>query len=255
MKGLIRKDLYCLKKDIATFLTVTIGVMIISVLFVLSTQYGNLADAKMEIYAESQIAKEFCDSAFEMVMVLTLFLPMALLGNITECFKEDKRAGFTKVLFSMPFTGKQIVGSRYLTCILFAGAGLLASLICALAVAGASEQLQLELLVGSSVSACAFFIFYMSLVLFLLYLFEADKADFIQSAPFIVFGIIGIYTYAVKIGTLPEEEMLRASIEMTDKLKTFFQKKYMILYAVSIVCFSLSYLASVKVFEKKKEAA
>ena len=43
MKGLLIKDLYCLKKQILIFIRATISVAIVSLLFILSSKYGNAA--------------------------------------------------------------------------------------------------------------------------------------------------------------------------------------------------------------------
>ena len=43
MKGLIIKDIMCLRKQLITFIYVLIAVSVISVMYVLSARYGNLA--------------------------------------------------------------------------------------------------------------------------------------------------------------------------------------------------------------------
>ena len=51
MKGLILKDIMCLRKQLTVFCYVIIGVLIVSVMFVLSTRFGNLASGAREMMA------------------------------------------------------------------------------------------------------------------------------------------------------------------------------------------------------------
>ena len=45
MKGLIIKDIFCLKKQIVTFAFIISGVVAVAVMFALSGQFGNLSTA------------------------------------------------------------------------------------------------------------------------------------------------------------------------------------------------------------------
>ena len=51
MKGLIIKDLMCLRKQRVTFCFTVLSVIVISVMFVLSAKFGNIASANQEMMA------------------------------------------------------------------------------------------------------------------------------------------------------------------------------------------------------------
>ena len=55
MKGLLIKDYYCLKKSLRSFLLLTIGVIIIGVMFALSMQHGNMAVEAAEMAEKSRL--------------------------------------------------------------------------------------------------------------------------------------------------------------------------------------------------------
>ena len=110
MKGLIIKDLYCLKKEMKLFLGVTIGSAIVSVLFLLSARYGNIANALADIQKTEMISGEELLRLTDMLALLVIYLPIALTGCVVECFKEDSKAGFGNIMFSMPVSYKKIVG-------------------------------------------------------------------------------------------------------------------------------------------------
>ena len=121
MKGLIIKDLYCLKKEIRLFIGITIGSAIVSILFLLSVRHGNIADALADIQKTEMIGSDLLLSLTDMLALFVIYLPIALAASLVECFKEDTKAEFSKVMLSMPISYKKIVGSRYVTCLLFFG--------------------------------------------------------------------------------------------------------------------------------------
>ena len=49
MKGLIIKDFYCLKKQFMNYVAVIIGLFVITIMFILSFNYGNIYIARMDI--------------------------------------------------------------------------------------------------------------------------------------------------------------------------------------------------------------
>ena len=56
MKGLIIKDLMCLRKQLIIFSYVVIAVLVISVMFVLSARFGNIALANESMMLENNIS-------------------------------------------------------------------------------------------------------------------------------------------------------------------------------------------------------
>lgn len=254
MKGLIIRDFYCLKKELLTFLAVTISVCILSVMFVLSMQYGNLADAIANIQQTEMLEAETLVSMVDMVILLAIFLPIALVSSVTECFKADRQAGFPKVLFSMPLSCKKIVGSRYLTCFLFSGVCMFASIICGALLSSVSKTMEFTKLLSTAMSLCAFALIYMSLVMLLLYLFGTEKADYIQAIPLLVMMVIGIICMAEKIEQMSETELYRETTQMMDAFRSFLEEKYLLFFAVAVFCMFLSCLLSIKIVERKREA-
>ena len=58
MTGLIRKDMYCLRKILKMFFLVTAGVITLSVLLIISARYGNIASAIQEMKEENGMGEE-----------------------------------------------------------------------------------------------------------------------------------------------------------------------------------------------------
>lgn len=247
MKGLLIKDYYCLKKEVTTFASVTLGVMVMSVMFVLSSKYGNMASAMNDIQLTEDISGDMLVSIMDTIIMLTACIPLALVGSVLECFREDERAGFSKIAFSMPVSKYQIVGSRYLTCIIFSGVCISASLFCSVVVSSVSESMHLIEMLSVTLTLFSIFLIYMSLVLGLSYLFGAKYLDLIQSVPFVgaVFGFVIKFAIVIE-----QSKDITAEFE---KAQIFFQIKYPILLMIAGSCMVISYLISVRIVEVKGE--
>ena len=247
MKGLIIKDLYCLKKEIKLFLGVTIGSAIVSVLFLLSARYGNIANALADIQKTEMISGEELLRLTDMLALFVIYLPIALVGSVVECFKEDSKAGFGKVMFSMPVSYKKIVGSRYLTCFLFLGVCIMSSTFCSLLVTSVSDSLEFIPVFKGTLCCCSVFMIYIGFVMFFLYLLGTKRADIIQSLPFLLAFFVGIIWFAMKIEDGADiMQMIRSG-------KDFFEKYGLILFGVAVLFVSVSYIASVKILEKRRD--
>ena len=97
MKGLILKDIMCLRKQLTVFCYVIIGVLIVSVMFVLSTRFGNIASGASEMLAENSMTEFEINNLATLALVLFMFLPLAVVGDVLNVFEEDSKAGFATV--------------------------------------------------------------------------------------------------------------------------------------------------------------
>ena len=254
MKGLIIKDFYCLKKEVLLYLGTTIAVCVLSVLFVLSTKYGNIADAIADIQKTEMITAESLIKMTDFMILLAIVLPIALMGCITECFKADKKADYSKVLYSFPMNCKEIVGSRYLTCIIFSGGCIVSSVFCGIIISSVSETIVFTKLLGCIISFCAGFLIYMSLVMFLLYFFEAKCADIIQAAPLLLILFLAMMKTAQRVEQIADADFEREMTGMINEIRGFLEEQFVLLGMISVASMFVSYCLSVLIMKKKKEA-
>lgn len=252
MTGLIRKDMYCLRKILKTFFLVTIGVIVLSVLLILSARGGNIATAIQDMQAENEMGEEAFYSFFKLPIWLTLFIPMAFLSMIVECFKEDRKAGFAKTMLCMPLTDVKIVGSRYLSCMVFALLGLAGSSVAAFFVSLASATFPLQELMGYVFCFSGVLLVYMSFVMFMIYLLGVEKADLIQCAPFLVLLVAIIVVVQRKLSAVAQTEVDALSIELVDSASKFMTEKFWLIYLFALVCMALSFWGSCMVMKKRK---
>lgn len=252
MTGLMRKDLYCLRKNLITFFAVTTGVIVLSVLFVISAQSGNVAEGIEEMMLENAMSEEEIFSLFKTAVCCVLCLPLAFLTMVVECFKEDYKAGFSKVLLSMPLKDREIVGSRYISCLIFTLLGMIGSGIAGVCVTLVSDSFAFEKLFPFIVTFCAVLLIYMSLCMFLLYLFGAERADLIQCVPFVMLFILVMIFFQVKSAGMTAEELDIFLERLLEQLKNFSVKTSICFLAASLCCMTVSFFGACSIVKRRR---
>lgn len=255
MKGLLLKDYYCIKHNLISFLCLTIGVIVIGVLFAVSIHYGNMADVVATMVAEEGMTAESVYDLFRLGVWLVLLIPMAYVGNVTDCFKADQSANFGKQIFSMPVNPVQMVGARYLACLLYAGLSFAGSFFAAICVSCATNQYPLSELLAVTITFGAALLIYLSIVMMLLYLFGTRYADTILAVPLLIVMIVGGVYIVMKLEHLggAQEDALMSNI--WGSIKGFLTQYAGILCVIALVILILSFFASVKIVEKRRAKA
>lgn len=255
MKGLIIRDLYCLKKSIKLLLAVTAGVVLLAVLFVISTRHGNIASGVVSMRADDPEAAEQMFGMFEVGIWVTLAVPLAFIANVTDCFKEDHRADFQKFLFTMPVKYSAVVGSRYITCLLFALVSYVGSMIAAFLVSLASDTYKFSELAAIVSVVASVFVVYAALVLLLMYIMGSSRADLVQIIPFVAIGVVVYAIFVRKMLSMDDAQldaMMANMGEMLDKAKDTMMNYGVVSLLGALLILGLSYLLSVYVMNHKK---
>lgn len=247
MVGLIYKDIYCLKKNIKLFVVITLGVIVLSVLLILSMQYGNI----QTFLSTEEITEEEFFSLFQAAIWCVLILPIAAATMITDCYKEDKKASFSKCLYTLPVKEEVIVGSRYIAGVLFLLLGLVGSVVASVCISFATDVFSLGQLISYCVTFTAVLLVYLAFLMFLLYTVDGRKADFIQCIPLVILFFVAEYLIVEKGGDLSAEEFSLYMTNMEESINQFMIKNsvWLLLAAFGIV--GISYLGSVMVRKKR----
>lgn len=252
MTGLIKKDMYCLKEHIKEFLIVTISVIVIGVLFIISARYGNVAKAVVEIKAENGFSDEAVYSFFKAAIWLILLIPVCYVSVIVECFKEDKKAGFFKSMMCFPLSGKKMVGSRYISCMMFFGVSVASSLLAGFFVSLATDAYSFSELVRYVFMFSALLLMYMSFVLFFIYFLGVEKADLIQCVPFVILLAAAFGFIYKKLSAAAEVEWDTLLVQLEKTISNFITEKGIICFLIGLGCMALSFLGSCSVLKQRK---
>lgn len=255
MKGLLIKDYYCLKKSFKTFFTLIIGAIIIGVMFALSIKYGNIAMAVKGTANEVGMDEAIVFDVYRIAVWLVIIIPMAFVGNVIDCFKEDMRADFGKELFSFPISSRQIVGARYLTCFIYALVSFMGALITSLCISSASKEYPFMELLSVAVIFGSVMLGYLCIVMCFIYLIGAKYADYIQAVPIVIALITTIVIVNVKIMDMDDSKLNIFMINVWRTVKKFINHNAGIFLIVAVIIFGITYIASVRIVEKRRGKA
>lgn len=103
MKGLLIKDFFCLKKQLINYGFVIVGVIAVSVLFVLSYNFGNIHVQFQELIASGESTEAGVTMIAGNAMLLFMLIPIACTGILRIWSRMMKRHPFIKSLPSCPF--------------------------------------------------------------------------------------------------------------------------------------------------------
>lgn len=132
MKGLILKDIYCLRTQLKTYIIVLVGSLVLGILISLSSEYGNL---NKEVFLEEN-ATEDDEASYNFILggatLLAIILPMGIGVDGTRSFHMDEKANFKDVLRTLPVTPWEIVLAKFCSVYGFLLLNYLSSLFIAL---------------------------------------------------------------------------------------------------------------------------
>lgn len=248
MKGLVIKDIYVLKKNIPVFVSVTVGVMVLGVLFVLSAKYGNIAEGLKEMRQEP-MGEETFFAAYQMAVWAVLILPLTFLTIAVECFKADGRNGFYKVEKSLPVPYWEVVAARYISSMILSGICLLASLCSGYMVSLATEVYTYQQIAQYTLSIFGLLFLYNMMVFPLYYYFGEKRADMILGLPLLLAYFISIFCfYRIASTTSGVEEMI---FEFLDRIKRVFLDYSFMLVGIAFVVGFISFAVACRIQKRK----
>ena len=250
MIGLIYKDVICLKKNLKLFVAVGIGVLLLAVMFALSCKMGNIADGLKNYDATDTMGLELLITVIDIAMHMVLFIPVAFIGNIIDCFLADYKAGFNNSLMGMPVKYSEIVGARYIAMILYGMLGLGFALVTGIGISAATDSIVFKEMLSVTLMFTGIMIIYMGIVIPCIYVWGAKRSDLICAAPFVIALIAGIIYMVLNEDKMPETEMDIAII--LDKFGDFISHKGFITLVIAGICLVASYLLSVVIIKKKR---
>ena len=255
MKGLIIKDFYCLKKQFINYVAVIIGLVVITIMFVLSFNHGNLYISRMGMIADGQATLadtiEFANKA----MIFVMLLPIACAGDLDSLFRSDHQAGFYKIAAGLPVSTAKRVASRFVTALIFVGVGALIDIIISLILSMLTDVVGFTEFANTIVSFSSLMFIYGCVVILLMYMFGTKVSGYAGIIPFIVAvagliiaGFDGIKRFFV----YEDDSLLRQYFDYIHRLIT--ERSYVLLLA-AIITFGVIYPLSVSFAQRKKGVA
>lgn len=119
MRGLLIKDFFCMKKQLVNYGFIIVGVIVISIMFVLSYNFGNIHAGFAQIMESDQNNEIDVMRIAGSAMLMFMLIPIACTADLSNLFTEDENASFYKVAASFPVSIGKRVACRFIEVYLF----------------------------------------------------------------------------------------------------------------------------------------
>lgn len=250
MKGLIIKELMCLRKMRATFVFVTVSSFVITVMALISARIGNIALAEKEYLAGgTDMPMSPVQLLWYAVSVMVL-LPLASLGDsLTLAFEADKNSGFTVVAGALPLSVKQRVTARYITLFLTCGTGTVISLVLSFLLSLFTDIMTFGDFAGLVLSAASLILIFSSLEMILIFFLKMSNDDYVRIISLLIMTAVFLLCSSGRIiGALRAMK----PFELITEGIIFLENRWFILAAAAVLCLIASYLISTGIAERKR---
>lgn len=255
MRGLLIKDFFCLKKQLINYLFIIAGVVVISVLYVLSYNFGNIHDGITKMAASGEGTESAAAQMAGVALLVSMLIPIACTGDITGLIADDEKASFYKVAASLPVSLKKRVAYRFITGYLFIAIGVAVDFVMTVILSSLTNLISFGKFCGVIVSFASVMLIYISLVILLVYLLGTGSTAYANILPL----LMGVVLYAaanfdkLKAFLTDSDEGALADLyyQATDFL---FYKSYVLLIAAVLISIG-AYFAAVYIAGRKRGVA
>lgn len=251
MKGLVLKDLMCLRKQLMIFGYVVVGVLVLSVMFVLSARFGNIAMANQEMVATEGLSASDITNLSTNVLILFMLLPLATVGDFANVFTEDGKAGFFNVSSVLPISVKKRVLAKYVTIFAMFGIGAFIDIIIAFVLSMLTDIISFADFLGIIISATSVMAIYSALVIVFCFLFGYGKEDYARIiSPFLML----VTVISLNLSNIRKSitAMDSGDVLLINRCMNFIKHKSYVLLLIAVFVMVVSYFVSVWIAERKR---
>lgn len=255
MKGLIIKDLMCLRKQLIIFSYVVVSVLVVSVMFVLSARFGNIYLANQEMMVENSLSDLDIVNLSTTFLILFMFLPIASVGDFASVFEADGKAGFAKVSSVLPLSIAQRVMAKYITILSMFGIGVLIDVIVAFVLSMLTDIISFSDFFGIIISAASIMSIYGAMVIVFCFLFGYGKEDYARIFALLcmlVTALLANFSKIKEIATSIADMNGGGDADFINDFMNFFKHRSYILFIIAALVMTVSYFASVFVVKRKR---
>ncbi len=255
MKGLLIKDFFCLKKQLINYGFVIVGVIVISVMFVLSYNFGNIHTGFTELIDSGESTETGITMLASNALLFFMLIPIACTGDITNLFTDDENASFYKVASALPVSISRRVACRFIAGYLFIAIGVAVDLIMSILLSSLTSIVSLGKFCGVIITFASIMMMYISLFILLAYVLGKGKTTYANVIPL----LLGIAAY---VG--PNYDSLMAFLMDSDDnalmelyrrtTEFMFHRSYILLIAAMIISGG-AYFMAVRIAERKRGVA
>lgn len=255
MKGLIIKDFFCLRRQLTNYAFILAGVIVISILYVLSYRFGNIHAGILEMTEAGQVSTTETVQIFGLGLLIFMLIPIACTGDITNLFTDDANASFYKVASSLPVSINQRIICRFFSGWLFIAIGVIIDLIMTVLLSSLTDLIPFWDFCSVVISFASLMLMYVSMLIFFMYLLGKGKAAYANVIPLIIGTFIYIMANfeTLKAFFIGSED--DAVFDLYNHTVEFIKQRFYLLFIAAVVVSAGSYFASVYIAYKKRGVA
>lgn len=255
MKGLVIKDIMCLRKQLTMFAYVMVGVIVVSVMYVHSAKFGNVSMAAKEMMLDNDMTMIDVKNLGSMALVLFMLLPIAVIGDMVNVFQADGKAGFHKVERSLPLSVKKCILAKYISVFALFGMGVSLDVLIAGVLSCLTDLLTFGEFLGVIFSAASLMSIYSVLVIFFHMILGYGKESYAQIFSLLTMGVAAFVFNLKKIWMFFTTDF--STGDMAGEINLwwmldFIKEKAWMLVLIAVFVSVLSYLGSCLVAERKR---
>ena len=253
MKGLVIKDLFCLKKRLVILCFVIVGVLALSVMFVLSARFGNVAQAGKDMLKDNDITAIDVENLAVTALAFFMLVPIAAVGDMAMVCDMDEKAGFCKVSASLPVSLKKRVLARYFTVIALYFLSALIDMVIAFVLSRISDIITFGVFLNIIFSCVSIMLLYSVCVIFYCFVLDSGKTSYAQ-----LFSFLTLIAAAVLANLKTVKQIIRGmsagsqDISFIWNVFDFIKEKSWILLIIALGGCIISYTASMLVVNRKR---
>lgn len=255
MKGLLIKDFFCLKKQLINYGFIIVGVIVISVMFVLSYNFGNIHAGFMEMVDSGQNTGESITMIASNAMLLFMLIPIACTGDITNLIIEDEKASFYKVASALPVSVSRRVACRFMAGYLFIVLGAAVDLILSVILSSLTDVISLEKYCGVIITFASVMMMYISLFILFTYILGKGRTTYANIIPLLAGVVIYVFTNFNRLKAFLTDTDDNALMDLYNRTTDFMFHRSHLLLTAAIIISGGAYFTAVCIAKRKRGVA
>lgn len=255
MRGLLIKDFYCLKKQLINYGFIIVGVVVISIMFVLSYNFGNIHAGFAEMVDSGQNTEADIRQIARNAMLLFMLIPMACAADLSNLFTDDENASFYKVAAAFPVSIGKRVACRFIAGYLFIAIGVAVDLIITVILSSLTDIISFGKFCGVIVTFASCMLMYISMFILLVYFLGNGRITYANVIPLLIGAAVFVLANFDKVKDFMTGANDNALLELYDQVTEFMFHRSYILFIAAIIVSGAAYLAAVHIAGRKRGVA
>lgn len=252
MKGLLIKDFYCLKKQLINYGFIIVGVIVISIMFVLSYNFGNIHAGFTEMIDSGQNTESDIAIIASNALLIFMLIPIACTGDITNLITDDENASFYKVASALPVSISKRVASRFIAGYLFIAIGVAVDFMMTIILTSLTGIISFGKFCGVIITFASVMMVYISLFILFVYILGKGKAAYANIIPLLIGMVVCVCAVFKSVRAFLTGSDENALMDLYNRTTEFMFYKSYIMFIAAVIISVGSYFIAVYIADRKR---